>query len=152
MLSRWDKSSKQNEKEMTYIIQHSLRTLVKKGHMETLQFLGYIKKPNIVVSNVSLSSHKIAVGDTIEFTLDLLSQDDCKLVIDYRIYYPTKNGRRTSKTYKLQNLTITPSKTYSIVGRRSFKPISTRNFYAGTHQLDIQVNGSIVASSSFELE
>ena len=40
-LKRWKKSKKQNEKEMAFIINHALRTLIKNGDEETLLFLGF---------------------------------------------------------------------------------------------------------------
>jgi 3-methyladenine DNA glycosylase AlkC len=38
-LKRWKDSKKQNTKEMDFIISHSLRTLVKDGNKEALNFL-----------------------------------------------------------------------------------------------------------------
>ena len=39
ILKKWKDSKKQNKKEMDFIISHSLRTLVKDGNKEALDFL-----------------------------------------------------------------------------------------------------------------
>ena len=70
-LRRWKKSHKQNEKEMDYIISHSLRTLVKKGHKETLEFLGYNYTPEIIVSNLNIKNEKINIGESILFSFNI---------------------------------------------------------------------------------
>jgi hypothetical protein len=42
--------------------------------------------------------------------------------------------------------------TIQISKRHSFRPISTRKYYAGTHYLGIQVNGIVHSKVSFDLK
>ena len=59
-LDKWQNTKKQNAKEMDFIIQHSLRTLVKKGDQNALNFLGYQSSPTIEITNLKIHKSKIA--------------------------------------------------------------------------------------------
>jgi 3-methyladenine DNA glycosylase AlkC len=86
-LKRWKREGKQAEKEMDWMISHSLRTLVKQGNKEALLLLGYHHEPAITVERFSLSktSEKIAPGDVLEFSFDVVAKKDEPLMIDYSI-------------------------------------------------------------------
>jgi hypothetical protein len=136
---------------MEYIIKHSLRTLIKKGHPETLEFRGYNLNPNVSYSKLVLSTSKIRINDKIKFSFEVEALEESVLIIDYKTIYPTKHGKTTSKTYKLKVLKMKQGQKEIINGTRSFKPISTRNFYFGKHKIEIQVNGKVVLSEDFNL-
>ncbi len=150
-LLKWRKEDKQDPKELEYIINHSLRTLVKKGHPKTLEFLGYKMDPNIFISGFSLDKSTIHIGDKLGFMCTIKSNENTKLIIDYKVIYPTKLGKTTSKVYKKGVLEVEKDVEYRVSGTRSFKPISTRTFYEGKHRIELQINGKIYASKEFIL-
>jgi len=150
-LDNWKKSGMQKDAEMNYIIKHSLRTLIKKGHPRTLEFLGYNLNPNIKCSELHLKSNQLEVGEKLEFEFKLRAFADEQIVIDYYITYPTKHNKTTKKVYKLKSVIVSKNNEYIFKGKRSFKEISTRNLYQGTHKITIQVNGKEVLHDSFEL-
>lgn len=150
-LDNWRKEGKQNNEEMNYIINHSLRTLIKKGHPETLKFLGYNLSPNIELSEISFMKNPIKIGENLEYSFDIISKDNTKLMIDYIVYYPSTTKRRNQKTYKLKVLDVRPNETYKINGKRSFKKISTRKMRPGIHEIEIQVNGNVYKKRHFEV-
>ena len=150
-LKKWSDEGKQTKAEMAYIINHSLRTLIKKGHPDTLQFLGYKANPKIVINDFSLEKESIKIGEKLHFEFMIHSNDNAKLIVDYIITYPTKLGKTTKKVYKLKVLPVKKGEIVHIKSSRSFKVISTRTLRAGSHQIDIQVNGQIFISKSFNL-
>lgn len=150
-LSRWEKSKKQNKTEMDYIIKHSLRTLVKKGHLDTLAFLGLNLNPLVSISEIRLSPTELHIGDYLEIQFDLTPLEDTKLLVDYIITYPTKRGSTTTKVFKIVQFEGTTNQTKQLTRRRTFRHMSTRTMKPGNHKVSIQVNGTIIAEKDFLL-
>lgn len=151
-LRRWKKTKKQNRKEMEYIINHSLRTLVKKGHEETLSFLGYKNNVDITCKNLTFEKDSISIGDTLKFKFELHSKDSVKLIIDYIVTYPSLTKKPSKKVYKLKEIKMVSNQTVELSGTRSFKLISTRTMRPGIHKLIIQVNGKQYIEQTFKLK
>lgn len=151
-LGMWKKSNKQDEKEMEYIIQHSLRTSVKKGHINTLNFLGY--NPNLKISVIDLKIRKecIILGDTLEFSFTILSKTNENLIIDYKIIYPTPHNRHSEKVFKIKKTKISDQKAISVHKKHIFKKTTTKKLYSGNYKLEIQINGKVVGSTDFYLK
>jgi len=146
-LSRW---SSDQSKEMKWLIKHALRTLEKKGNPQALEILGYSPTIALTVDSFALNSPVVTFGTALEFTLSLSSETNEKLLIDYIVYHQKANGTITPKVFKwtkrvISNGTLTLSK------KHLFKEISTRKYYAGHHEIHIQINGKIFAKADFEL-
>ncbi len=58
-LAEWRDSGKQSDKEMAYIVTHSLRTLIKQGHEETLSFLGFVSGTEVDVLAFEIKSPSV---------------------------------------------------------------------------------------------
>jgi hypothetical protein len=151
-LKRWKSTKRQEPKEMGYIINHALRTLVKQGNEEALSFLGYQKHPQINVSDIILDSTIVCIGDSLSFDIEIEAQEDVNLMVDYIIYFRTKRGTFSPKVYKLKNLVLQKGEKIKLRKKHLFKiNMSTRTFYEGEHKLEILINGEIVQSCSFDL-
>ena len=150
-LTRWKKERKQNDKELQYIINHSLRTLVKKGHPGTLNFLGYKTNPELELTNLSVGE-QVEIGNVLPFHFGILSKENVKLIIDYTVLYLTKKGGYTSKTYKFKVVEMKKNEQLEFSGKRSFKEISTRSFNKGKHTLKIQINGVVYGEQDFDVK
>lgn len=135
-----------------WIVKHALRSLVKAGDVRVFPLLGYAAKPGVVASEIQLGKKKIAVGDSIGFSCAINGGKKAQnLVVDYVIYFMKANGKLAPKVFKLKNIMLAANETVAISKNHSFRPISTRRYYAGMHQLAIQVNGKEVARSDFYL-
>lgn len=158
-LQNWKKSNKQNDKEMEYIISHSLRTLIKKGNKNALTFLGYNFNTNVNVKNLKIENPKIKLGEFIEFSFEIESDSKSNskalsfenLIIDYKIIYATPYKRLSEKIFKLKKVQLKKGKVFKISKKQTFKKMTTKKLYSGVHQLQIQVNGNIKASTTFIL-
>ena len=150
-LSQWQKEEKQKQEELDYIFNHSLRTLIKKGHPETLELLGYNLNPSIEVGGISFVKENITIGENLEFKFNINSLEDTKLMIDYTIYYPSNTKRRNRKTYKLKVIEALKENSYEVKGKRSFKEISTRKMKPGLHEIEVQINGKIYINKEFNV-
>ena len=151
-LKRWKASKKQNEKEMAFIISHSLRTLVKDGNVEALELLGYSSNPMIEVQNFKVESLEVKVGEALEFSFEIEAQKDEALMVDYVLYFQTKAGKLTPKVHKIKKLNLKKDECISIKKKHPFKAnMTTRKLYAGEHKVVLQINGNVYGEVVFEL-
>lgn len=133
-----------------WIVKHALRSLVKAGDVRVFPLLGYAAKPSVVVSDIQLNKRKIRVGDSIGFSCAITGGKNAQnLVVDYVVYFVKANGKLAPKVFKLKNIELAENGTIAITKNHSFKPITTRRYYAGEHQLAIQVNGKEMARADF---
>jgi hypothetical protein len=135
-----------------WIVKHALRSLVKAGDVCVFPLLGYAAKPAVVASEIQLDKKQIKLGNSIEFSCALSGGKSAQnLVVDYVIYFMKANGKLAPKVFKLKNILLAKNETIAITKTHSFKPITTRRYYTGLHQLAIQVNGKEVARTDFYL-
>jgi 3-methyladenine DNA glycosylase AlkC len=152
-LSKWKNSKKQDAKEMDYIIRHSLRSLIKAGHKDTLLFLNYAPDAKISVSNFKLKRKKIKLDDELEFEFSVSSKSSLKLMIDYTLYFRDKSGTKfNSKVFKLKNIEISKETIVNISKKhRMSSNMTTRKLYPGKHHIELQLNGKKMGKLEFEL-
>lgn len=139
--------------ERQWLIRHALRSLVKTGYSEAFVLLGYSKNPQITISVFKLTNSRIILGNNleIEMLIESTAVETQKLVIDYKIHHVKANGSRTSKVFKWKNITLDRQQTLALSKSHPFKLITTRNYYAGTHLVELLINGIQYASAEFEL-
>jgi len=150
LCQRW-KSEKVSARR--WIIQRATRTLVKSGHPKVFPLLGFTARPRVNVSAPQLSTHDLQLGETLSFSTQITSTSskNQRIVVDYAIHYVKANGKTAAKIFKGKNLTLKPGKTTTLEKSQTFKKITTRQHYSGTHTLEILINGKSRAASSFTL-
>ena len=152
-LKRWKASGKQNTKEMNFIINHALRTLIKDGNPKALKLLGYSSKPKITLNNFQITDTKIQVGKYLEFSFNIKAQSDEALIVNYIIYFQTKTGKLSPKVHKIKKLNLKKGEQITINKRHLFKAnMTTRKLYHGEHRLVLQINGKSYYDLSFNMK
>ncbi len=150
-LKRWKSYHNQEPKEMQFIINHSLRTLVKQGNPEALSLLGYSSNPNIEVQNFRFSKSSVVIGDYLEFYFDIKAKEEERLIIDYIIHFRTKAGKYSTKVHKIKKTTI-ENEEVKFSKKHTFRAnMTTRKLYLGTHKIQLQINGKRYSEVEFEL-
>jgi 3-methyladenine DNA glycosylase AlkC len=149
LISGWDK---ENE-DTAWIIKHASRTLIKKGHAGSLSVFNFEKNVKIELNELKIIKSKIKLGEELQFSFNLVSQKrkPQKLVVDYAIQYAKKSGTQTRKVFKLKEINLPASHSRHIAKAQTFKDFTTRKHYAGTHVLEIIVNGKSYAKKEFFL-
>jgi len=151
-LKRWKASGKQDPKEMDFMLNHALRTLVKQGHEDALVLLGYVPKPDIKVSDFVLQKEEVSVGEALQFDFKLEAKEDMKLMIDYIIHFRTKAGTFSPKVHKLKKISLKKGESLTLQKKHPFKAnMTTRTLYEGEHKVELQINGTLYESSTFIL-
>lgn len=135
-----------------WIVKHALRSLVKAGDVRVFPLLGYAAVADVVASDIKLNKKRVVMGDSITFSCALTAANHTQnVVVDYVVYFMKANGKLAPKVFKLKNIALAANETVVIEKSYSFKPITTRRYYAGAHQLAIQVNGKEVVRTDFKL-
>lgn len=151
-LEKWKNEGKQKPEELDYMIHHSLRTLIKKGHVDTLDLLGFHQNPAIVVKDMNIATPKIHIGDSLEFSFVIESLEDEDLLVDYIVTYPMANNKRSTKVFKLKKTLFKKGTSTTISKKHPFKVMTTKKLYSGLYELDIQINGQLYCHDTFEIE
>ncbi len=152
ILTKWRASNKQNEDEMTYIVNHSTRTLIKRCYPGALMLLGYKLNPKIKVSDFKITTPKIQIGESLEFEFSIEALENTKLMIDYKIDYPMAKMKRSEKVFKIKKCTIKKDKSILVQKKHPFKVMTTKKLYSGEYIITLQINGKQYNQDKFYLE
>lgn len=143
-------------KETDQLVKHACRTLLKSSDYKTLQLFGYKKPTQIQMKNLKISS-RIKMGGELDFSFVLVSKQKRsmpnnlgKLRIEYAIDFVRTNNRMGRKMFKISEGVFTGDEKH-ISKKHSFRPISTRRYYPGTHGLTLFINGYEFGSKKFTL-
>lgn len=152
-LKAWKKENKQNTEEMNYIIKHSLRTLIKNGNKKAFTMLNIKNNIKYKINNWKIKNKKIKVGESLVFDLDILAEENGKMIIDYIIYFQNKKGEmKSKKVHKLKSLEIIKNQNYSLHKSHKLRAdMTTRKLYKGEHKIELQINGEIIKGEFFEI-
>lgn len=151
-LKRWKYANKQTPKEMDFIINHALRTLVKHGNEDALALLGYIRNPEIEVRDLVLKNEVVSVGEALIFDFRLIAEEDTRLMIDYVIHFRTKVGTLSPKVHKFKKISLKKGESLTLQKKHPFKAnMTTRTLYEGEHKVELQINGTRYVSKAFIL-
>jgi 3-methyladenine DNA glycosylase AlkC len=134
------------------LIRHALRNLLKQGHPQVLA-LYQLEKPQLREAKLTLIRERIAMGEELEFRLDMLSAASASqsLRLDYVIHHQKANGLMTPKVFRWKDMTLVACEAHQCSRSHSFRPVSTRVYYPGAHLLEIKVNGTVIAAREFWL-
>lgn len=135
-------------------LRHALRTLLKKGNPKALNAFGYntIGKPKKI--DLHLDKKKISVGDSLNFSILIshTNKTNVKVRFEYKIGFCLANGKISKKVFQLGEKILIPNQTLEIKKSHSFKPITTKTYYTGLHEVAIVANGVDLVSDFFHLK
>lgn len=150
LMKRWQGESK----EVDWIIKHGSRTLLKQGNPEMMELFGFNSTvKSIHIENFQISILKVKVGNSLEFSFNLLNKNNkrTKIRLEYGIYYQKANGTLTKKVHKISEKEYAENSTTQITRKHSFRVVTTRKFHPGLHQVAVIINGNEFEKYDFEL-
>jgi len=144
---------KNASKDRQRLVKHACRTLIKQGHKGTLEALGF-GPPRIDIKQMAILTPRVLFGNSLEFELSLCSttKQSQRLIIDYAIHHQKANGRTTAKVFKWKTITLEAQAIHFATRKHAIRKITTRTYYAGTHSVEILINGVSCGREDFELE
>lgn len=137
--------------KVDWVVKHGLRTLVKQGREEVYPLLGFSPEAKLEQATLNLSTTQLQLGDRLGFTLTLVTTEAQKLVLDYRIGFVGKDGRRRWKVFKWKTIETQKNTSLTLQKSQLFQPLSTRQLNPGTHLIECLLNGQAVARAEFQL-
>lgn len=145
----WDLADERS----AWIVKHALRSRIKQGDTRALKLIGASDGALAVVEGLAIAPARVAIGGEIEIAFELRSTGETaqRLVVDYAVHYVKKNGRASPKVFKLKTVELAAGESTPIRIRRALRNFTTRTHYAGTHAVEVMVNGERLAGGTFEL-
>ena len=137
--------------ETDWIIKQGCRGLLKQANREALILFGTRGDVNCRVTNLVLNKTKIRIGETIQFSFELLLKENkpATLRIEYALYFMKSNGRQNKKIFKITENNYACKKKIPFFKQQSFKDLTTRKHYPGAHFIAIVVNGKELCKKEF---
>ena len=137
-------------KELDWICKHGSRTLLKKGNIEILGLFSFDKSNHINLTNFSYDK-TILLNDDFNFSFELNSDEIIgNARVEYVIYYLKSNNNHNKKVFMISQNSIESTKK-RFQKKQSFKNMTTRKHYIGTHFIGILINGVEVLKEEFFL-
>jgi len=136
-----------------WILKHASRTLLKQGNSKVLNYFGIKSSKDLTADAFTIRNKKIKVGDNLNFDFNLnnLASKTLKVRLEYSLYFKLSNDKFGKKVFKLSEIIIKPNEKIAYEKKHSFKPLSTRTYNSGIHQIGIIINGVETERISFEL-
>lgn len=137
-------------KSRCWLVKHACRGLLKSANPTALRLFGFTEPAHISLQNLQLDK-TVNLGEKLSFSFTLNSlQTLGKCRLEFVISFMKKNTKQVDKIFKISESEIKSSHK-QIQKQFSFKAISTRKYYPGTHYLSILVNGVVMGKKSFLL-
>lgn len=139
--------------ETQALVQHALRSLVKKGHRGALELLGVGAQPQIEVRSIELAPKAVHIGEAVRFSFELRSssRQSQELAVDYAVHFVKANGGTSPKVFKLKRVTLSARGSIALSGRVALAQMTTRKHYPGLHRVELLVNGVVFPLADFRL-
>jgi 3-methyladenine DNA glycosylase AlkC len=135
-----------------WIVKHAMRTLLKKGNTRALRMFGFGDPAKIEIYHLQADNLKIKIGEDLVFSFRLSNhqKSNCKIRLEYAIDYVKANGKTARKIFQIIEKEYDPGQ-FDLKRKQSFKNMTTRKHYPGTHRLSIVVNGVDKSNIEFEV-
>ncbi len=148
-LKRWQALGEQEADELDWMTRHSLRTLLKNDYPGALAMQGYTDAPEITIDEVQASA-VVGLGEDFRFTCRLESGKEQKLKVNLKIHFLKANGKHAPKVFAVKDKAFSAGERLELTKKQTFRPMTTRTLYPGTHHVELVVNGVTLQEHSFE--
>jgi 3-methyladenine DNA glycosylase AlkC len=139
--------------ERRALVEHALRSAVKRGEGEALRLLGYGHEPSVAVEQIRFDPPRVAIGGrvSLSFVLRSKARRPQDLLVDLAVHFVKAGGHAAPKVFKLKRVSLPPRGEVALATRISLAVHTTRKPHRGTHVVDILVNGKPRRAGSFEV-
>jgi 3-methyladenine DNA glycosylase AlkC len=134
-----------------WIIKHGMRGLLKKGDVEALKLFGFHGADGIKITAFTFDKPKVKIGDRLvfSFAMKLTKAHNEKVRLEYTIDFITSTGKLSKKIFKITEGKYEKGKTYMFKKSHSFKDLTVRKHFKGSHNLAIITNGVKLVEKKF---
>jgi len=146
---RWLKGA---SAERRWIVNHALRSAIKRADAGALGALGYGGKVDVAVRKVAITPSRPKIGGrvSIGFTLVNKQSKQQRVMADLVVHFVKARGTG-AKTFKLKAVELAPGRSATLSKTIALKQLTTRKHYPGVHRVEALLNGSRRKLGSFTL-
>jgi 3-methyladenine DNA glycosylase AlkC len=139
--------------ERRALIEHALRSAVKRGEADALRLLGFGNKASVAVEDVAFDPPRVAIGGrvTMSFALRNKQRTAQDVLVDVAVHFVKARGATSAKVFKVRRVTLPPRGKVNLQTSFSLAVHTTRVPRPGTHAVDVIVNGVAKRAGSFEV-
>jgi 3-methyladenine DNA glycosylase AlkC len=152
--------------ERRALVEHALRSAVKRKDPDALRILGFGAKPAVAIESVRFEPRRVRIGGKVEVSFKVRSTAVAKrvaharstaggmpqdLLVDLAVHFVKANGRTSPKVFKLKRVSLAPGEEVTLSTRVSLAIHTTRKPNVGVHPVDVLVNGVEFPIGSFEV-
>lgn len=139
--------------ERRALVEHALRSAVKRGRTDALRLLGYGGKAAVSIEDVRFAPPRVSIGGrvAIDFTLRSLSRRPQNLLVDVAVHFVKANRAAAPKVFKLNRVILPPQDRITLHASVSMAVHTTRTPRPGRHAVDVIVNGTARRVGSFDV-
>ena len=139
--------------ERRALVEHALRSAVKRGEPDALRLLGYGQRVSVALDDVRIAPRRVPIGGrvAIEFALRSRSSSAQDLLVDLGVHFVKANGRATPKIFKLKRVVVPPRGRVEFSTSVSLAVHTTRKPQPGSHAVDVIVNGTAMPAGTFQV-
>jgi len=140
--------------ERRALIEHALRSAVKRGDPEALEILGYGKPAAVVIEDVRFEPGHVEIGGRVTIGFSLRSADTVpqNVLVDLAVHFVKAGGRTAPKVFKVRRVVVPPGGRVPLQTRVSLAVHTTRKPRPGRHTVDVLLNGERRRLGAFEVE
>jgi 3-methyladenine DNA glycosylase AlkC len=138
--------------ERMALLEHALRSAVKRGEAYALRHLGFGKKAAVRLEGVRFDPTRVAIGGrvTLRFTLRSLASRPQNLLVDAAVHFVKARGT-APKVFKVARVALSPRGSAELTTSFSLAVHTTRKPRPGVHAVDVIVNGEARRAGSFRV-
>jgi len=139
--------------ERRALVEHALRSAVKRGDASALRLLGYGKKAAVKIERVRIVPARVAIGGSVavRFVVASTSRSKQELLIDLGVHFVKVGGKFARKVFKLKRVVLPAGETVALTKSISLAVHTTRKPQPGRHVVDVIVNGETTRVGQFTL-
>jgi len=129
--------------ERRALIEHALRSAVKRGDASALRLLGYGKKATVTIEGVRIVPARVAIGGSVavRFVVSSTSRSTQELLVDLGVHFVKAGGTSTRKVFKVKRVVLSAREKVALTKSISLAVHTTRTPRPGRHGVDVIVNG-----------
>jgi len=139
--------------ERRQLVEHALRSAVKRGDPKVLALLGYGQAARVAIEDVTFTPRQVRIGGRVVMTCHLKSTSTRtqQLLVDVAVHFVKARGTTAPKVFKLGRFVAGPRERIALKTSFSLAVHTTRVPRPGRHAVDVLVNGKAIRAGMFDV-
>lgn len=135
------------------LIEHALRSAVKRADANALALLGYGQAPRVSVVDVQFHPRRVRIGERValKFGLESTATRRQNVLVDVAVHFVKARGAGVPKVFKLGRIELGARERVDLKTTFSLAVHTTRVPRPGRHTVDVIVNGRAMRAGTFDV-